>query len=67
MRKMKKVFAALLLLFVTNTLMAQSETYTLKGCLKDANDGAIRVLATNSSNNAANTFLPFLMASLFGT
>ena len=41
MRKMKKVFAALLLLFVTNTLMAQSETYTLKGSLKDANDGAM--------------------------
>ncbi len=41
MRKMKKVFAALLLLFVTNTLMAQSETYTLKGNLKDANDGAM--------------------------
>ena len=41
MRKVKKVFAALLLLFVTNTLMAQSETYTLKGNLKDANDGAM--------------------------
>lgn len=41
MRKVKKVFAALLLLFVTNTLMAQSETYTLKGSLKDANDGAM--------------------------
>ena len=41
MRQMKKVFAALLLLFVTNTLMAQSETYTLKGNLKDANDGAM--------------------------
>ena len=41
MRKVKKVFAALLLLFVANTLMAQSETYTLKGSLKDANDGAM--------------------------
>ena len=41
MRKMKKVFAALLLLFVAHTLMAQSETYTLKGSLKDANDGAM--------------------------
>ena len=41
MRKGKKVFAALLLLFVANTLMAQSETYTLKGNLKDANDGAM--------------------------
>ena len=41
MKKVKKVFAALLLLFVANTLMAQSETYTLKGNLKDANDGAM--------------------------
>ena len=41
MRKVKKVFAALLLLFVANTLVAQSETYTLKGNLKDANDGAM--------------------------
>lgn len=41
MRKVKKVFAALLLLFVANALMAQSETYTLKGNLKDANDGAM--------------------------
>jgi len=41
MRKVKKVFAALLLLFMANTLMAQSETYTLKGNLKDANDGAM--------------------------
>ena len=41
MRKVKKVLAALMLLFVANTLMAQSETYTLKGNLKDANDGAM--------------------------
>ena len=41
MRKVKKVFAALLLLFMANTLVAQSETYTLKGSLKDANDDAM--------------------------
>ena len=44
--KRKRLFAAIFLLFVTHALMAQTETHTLKGSLKDANDGSA-LLYTN--------------------
>ena len=44
--KGKRLFAAIFLLFVAHALMAQTETHTLKGSLKDANDGSA-LLYTN--------------------
>ena len=41
MIKRKSLFAAIILLIVANTLMAQTEGFTLKGSLKDANDGSM--------------------------